>query len=86
MKGSAWHIGEYGEIYAAENEEAVKRLLAGMIGEREAAQSIADFFEELTESDLNKHVWNEDGTETEETLRQLIDSLTGPMQISSCYG
>jgi hypothetical protein len=82
MKIRAWHIGEYGEIYAAQSEEEVRNFLIGLIGETESKESIEDCFEELTPQELNQEVEFE-GCKT--TLRKVAEDCELPTQISTCY-
>jgi len=83
MQIRAWHIGEYGEIYAGISEDEVKAFLAGQIGQDEAAESLENCFEEIPSDALDREVEFE-GRKT--TLRKVSEQCQLPTQIATCYG
>lgn len=80
----AWHIGEHGEIYAAESAEGAKQLMFALVGEEEATEFIESCFEELTARELDREGPDCEGNVT--SWRKILATVTFPQQIGTTYG
>ena len=84
----AWHIGEYGEVFAGYSVKEVKDFYRKMIGKAdEAAEAIASEFREIPKSKMDSPFkFNEDGETVTTTWRKLARrAISLPTQISTAY-
>lgn len=80
-----YHIGEYGEVFAARSEQEAKDYYTEMVGDKEEAEEAFNFeFTEITDIDT-PIVMNMDGEKERLSWRQLAEMTGVPSQLSTTY-
>ena len=83
-----YHIGEYGEVFAAHSEQEVKDYYRDLYSytQEEADKRFADEFREITDLDTPfKMKDSDDGSEAMTTWRKLAEDCDLPTQLSTMY-
>lgn len=83
-----YHIGEYGEVFAARSEQEAKDYYRDLSSytQEEADKRFANEFAEITDLDTPfKLKDSDDGTEEMTTWRQLAEDSDLPTQLSTMY-
>lgn len=79
----AWHIGEYGEVYAAHSEEEIKAYYIGLVGRQQADEDFESEFRELTDEEMRAEVTDADGVSW--SWLSIAQTVNLPEQIGTLY-